>query len=348
MPILTTRTGSRLHFGLTAFGLSTPENSRRQYGGIGVMIENPELTLGFSAADRFQVTEKSGLGLADRIRQIAMRWLSARRHEGLTSLDLEDDILPATSISVIAAPPIHSGFGLGTQLALSVVAGLDRMLLERTAPLDETVEIADRGKRSAIGTYGFFQGGLIVDQGKLDHEPLSPLERHEHVPESWRFVIACVTANEGLSGGRERKAFQDVPPVPKTTTQWLRQEIHKELIPSVIENDFDRFAKSLWRYGKRAGACFEQVQGGCFNGPHVSSVVQTIRDLGFEGVGQSSWGPAVFTVTPDQQAAESLVSALNESTIRDGLQCWISRPRNRGIEMTIADQSESTSLERLA
>ena len=41
--------------------------------------------------------------------------------------------------------------------------------------LKELTRLTGRGRRSAVGTYGFVQGGFLVETGKVPGESLAPL-----------------------------------------------------------------------------------------------------------------------------------------------------------------------------
>src|SRR5262245_46231150 len=116
---ITVSAPSRLHFGLLAFGGGQP----RQFGGAGVMIRQPGLVLRISAAPQFAASGP----LAERALAFARRFAEARL----------DRALPACRIEILAAPAEHVGLGLGTQLGLSVAAGLAAWCgLERLSPAD--------------------------------------------------------------------------------------------------------------------------------------------------------------------------------------------------------------------
>ncbi len=194
---------SRLHFGLLSFGHS----GTRQFGGAGVMVNQPGLRLRISAAERFEAVGSH----AERVRAVVER--VCRVKELATA--------PACRIEVLEAPPEHVGLGTGTQLGLSVVAGLHAFArqgaVEPLAPA-ALAALAGRAARSAIGTYGFVHGGLLVDAGKDSEQSLAPLERRVELPNAWRFVLICPRGERGLSGEAERRAFSDLPPVPRSTT----------------------------------------------------------------------------------------------------------------------------------
>src|SRR5262245_60350247 len=136
----------RLHFGLFSFG-----NEGRQFGGVGAMagLAGPHVRI--SAAKRFVAT---GL-LKERASAFARHWAEC---QGLNEV-------PACHVDTASAPPEHSGLGVGTQLALAIAAGL-YTFFDRPSPSPAELALSvGRGLRSAVGTYGFAMGGLVVEQG---------------------------------------------------------------------------------------------------------------------------------------------------------------------------------------
>src|SRR5262249_44809242 len=124
-----------------------------------------------------------------------------------------------------------------------------------------------RGLRSAVGTYGFVFGGLIVEQGKLSCEPISPLDCRIDLPEEWRFVLIRPRGLVGLAGEKEGEAFGSLPAVPQAVTEELIALVRDRLVPAAATADFAQFAESLYSYGRLSGECFAARQGGPFNGP---------------------------------------------------------------------------------
>jgi beta-ribofuranosylaminobenzene 5'-phosphate synthase len=313
---------SRLHFGLLSFG----QPGTRQFGGAGVMVGEPGLRLRIASADRFEAVGP----LAERVRAVVERF--ARLKELATA--------PACRIEVLEAPLEHVGLGTGTQLGLSVVAGLhafgggsDGELLTPAA----LAALAGRAARSAIGTYGFVHGGLLVDAGKRDGEVLAPLEQRLELPSAWRFVLICSRHERGLSGEAERCAFRDLPPVPRSTTDALHDELSRELLPAATDGQFQRFSESLYRYGTAAGMCFAARQGGAFASPRLAELVGTIRALGVGGVGQSSWGPTIFAVLENRADAHDFRDRIRRHIDeRDAL--VIAEPNNSGAAIARHDK----------
>ncbi len=218
--------------------------------------------------------------------------------------------LPNCSITVTRQPTAHCGLGSGTQLALSVAAGLARFCgLELS--VDELIQqIAGRGKRSAVGSLGFFHGGLIAETGGT--QPYSDRSWWSRlvVPSTWRVLLVQPPSHgPAVSGDHERQAFASLPAASSAAKQQL-QQLAQEIQSAVTADDFSAFAVALTQFNRLSGQLFAAAQGGCYNGPQVSRLVDTVKAAGAAAYGQSSWGPTVFVICPDQTAARALTDAL--------------------------------------
>lgn len=308
---------SRLHFGMFSFG----RTDVRQFGGVGVMVDKPGMELVISPAERL---ETSG-PLAGRVREFAER---AAQHAAW----LPDEI--PCCIKVVRAPRSHVGLGSGTQLGMAVAQGLNAFFGGNWQTPQDFARAAGRGRRSAIGLHGAVSGGLLIEGGKRDMEEISPLISRIELPEAWRFVLCWPGGEQGLSGEAETEAFQRLPPVPLETTAVLCQEALLELAPAAAAGDIDRFGESVYRFGRTAGQCFAAQQGSEFANPRVARLVAWLREQGVRGVGQSSWGPSVFALTPDLAAAEKLSAKLASTPEHRGLDIVLAAPANRGAAVT--------------
>jgi beta-RFAP synthase len=306
----------RLHFGMVSFG-----GGGRQFGGVGVMVDRPGLELRISLADRLCTCGP----LAGRVGEFARRWalFQSRGEE------------PNCRIEVVASPRLHVGLGVGTQLGLSVAAGLNALLARPPTCTEELAQSVGRGLRSSVGAYGFVQGGLIADRGKLPREPLAPLDCRLDVPPQWRFLLIRPRRGRGLWGETERRAFAELPAVPVDSARRLRREVHDRMLPAAERGAFEDFSESVYRFGRLAGLCFAQKQGGPYNGPHLCRLVERIRSLGVRGVGQSSWGPTLFAVLPDNQMAGALARELARQVGDADIELQIAAPQNVGARVIV-------------
>jgi beta-RFAP synthase len=309
-------TGSRLHFGLW----SLDGSSSRRFGGVGLMVDDPRLRLSIEDAERLTATGPEAV----RVVRFARHWAD---HHGLPE--------PRVRIDLHTVIPPHAGLGSGTQLGLSIAAGLSAF---RGLPRQTAQELAisvGRGLRSAIGTYGFAFGGLLIEQGKLPDEPISPLISRLDVPDKWRFVLLRPRQLMGISGEDEMAAFDTLSSVPQAMTNRLINLANDRLIPAAITADFLTFAESLYEYGRLSGECFAARQGGPFNGPVLASLVEQVRAMGHAGVGQSSWGPTIFVALPSSEAAQQFVHDLNGAPFRGDVDTLTTAPDNCGARVHV-------------
>ncbi len=315
-PTVTVCAPCRLHFGLLGFGGA----SERQFGGVGVMIDLPRLRVRFSqpirAGDDGPVHQ--------RVAHFAQRWAD---YYGLAEP-------PGCRIEVLEAPRSHVGLGSGTQLGLAVVQGLNHLFGRRLSEVD-TARCAGRGLRSAVGTYGFFRGGLIWERGKTQDQTISPLERRMPIPASWRFVVICPREQAGLSGEGEQLAMDRLPPVPAEQQRQLVRIVEDQMLPALAQDACDAFGAAVYEYGRRSGEAFASVQGGVYNGDRLTSLVDRIRACGGIGVGQSSWGPALYVIVPNQPSATDLVAELTASGDLADTDVWVAGPDNRGARVEV-------------
>jgi predicted sugar kinase len=71
-------------------------------------------------------------------------------------------------------------------------------------------------------------------------------------------------------------------------------------------------------------------QHGAFASERSHRLVEQIRAYGVEGVGQSSWGPTIFALTPDETAARKLVEFLRTLPEAAESDLIIAAAQNRG------------------
>lgn len=329
--MLEVRTGSRLHFGL--FELS--EGQPLQYGGLGLMVEEPSL--------KIRIRPKSGEHCAlDDLNQRIGAVLRRRCDLGIGTGPLD------AHVELLTPYRIHSGLGFGTQLACAVAVGVELFAGARQSfaqlggqwqevmhaipvdPASATAWLANysgRGRRSSIGLHGFLHGGFILDSG---HAPKSLTEvgeqldadggatisqreiatTHLTLPDAWRVVLIIPSDDNRISGLQESNLLQAVS---KHANPWrqrmidLAEACRHQLYGS---GDFVGFTSVIDQYTALAGRLFESVQGGIYRGGTIERAVALARNHGLSGVGQSSWGPAVFGFAPDLDAASAIAKRI--------------------------------------
>jgi len=308
---------SRLHFGLLSFG----NPGVRQFGGVGVMIDRPGVKLRIQAADSFEINGP----MQGRIRDAALQWSES-------SGDASELLC---KIEIVSAPRLHAGLGVGTQLALAVATGLNAFHNRATPSVADLAKSVGRGLRSAVGTYGFAAGGLIAEHGKLPTETVSPLLERVSLPSQWRFVLVSPAKGVGLHGTTEQTAFDCLSPVPPAVTRRLTDIMYDQILPAAKSASFSEFSDAVYRFGFLAGSCFESVQGGAYNGAELENLVKHVRAIGVRGVGQSSWGPTIFSICESESSAFALADNLRSQDWGREYDLVITTPDNRGARVSI-------------
>ena len=247
-----------------------------------MMIEAPGLTIRAESAESWTASGP----LASRVLEFARRAAEGLEGRGLA-------VQPA-SFEVVEAPPEHVGLGLGTQLGLGVARLVSEMAGHPDPPIEELARLSGRGLRSGIGLHGFEHGGLIVDGGRAVPEGIPPCSPASNSRVNGRVLVVLPDRVPGLHGLREIQAFAELPPSPDSLTDRLCRLVLLGLLPAVVERDLPRFGEALEEIQQQVGQGFAPAQGGVFAGPELEAIAAEMRASGLHGVGQSSWGPALY------------------------------------------------------
>lgn len=289
---------ARLHFGV----LDLRGRLGRSFGGLGAAIPCPSLLLEVAPADRVV-----GQGPdADRAADFARRFLAYHRLAG------------GARLVVHRAIPSHAGLGSGTQLGLAVARALAELHGLSTEPVELARAVA-RGKRSAIGTWTFALGGFIVEGGRREgSEEMAPLLARFAIPERWRYVVALPHGSRGLSGEAEARAFDRLPSPPEGEPERVSHLVLMQLLPALVEGDLPSFGQALSAVQRITGGWFAQQQGGTFAPGPTERLVSDLAAWGAAGVGQSSWGPAVYGLVENEAAGRILADRARRALGPDG------------------------------
>jgi beta-RFAP synthase len=297
---------SRLHFGL--FRVPVPGEAAgeggagaRAFGGVGLMVDRPGVVVTVRPAESWQFEGP----LASRAQVFATRFM-------LSAAGVQTGEPPTGSpgppsrfqVLVERCPAEHTGLGVGTQLGLAVAKALAVACGEPELPAAELAARVGRGERSAVGVYGFDRGGLLIDAGKRPGEGVSPLLAHVTLPEAWRVVLFTPPAAGGWHGDRERRAFAAAAPGEPDALLRLAESA---IVPAALGGDLAAFGEAVYEFNRKAGEPFAAAQGGVYASRETAELIADVRAFGARGVGQSSWGPAVFALAGDADEAAALV-----------------------------------------
>jgi len=303
---------SRLHFGL--LGLSSrdkPEQTVRDFGGIGLMIEKPGVVVAVETASAWSAEGP----LAERALDYARQFTR--------SLSLPTT--PSFHIAVEHCAPEHVGLGTGTQLGLAVARGLAAALGHADLPAPALAQHIGRGRRSAIGIHGFDLGGLLVDGGKGPATAVAPLVARVGFPLNWRVILVLISGPQGLHGSPESQAFAELHGRQQRTDTLCRLVL-LGILPAVVERDLPAFGAALYEFNRLVGEMFRPFQSGTYALEQGAAVVEFVRGQGVPAVGQTSWGPAIFAVV-EEDHADSVAERIREHL---GFEVMVTSAANEG------------------
>jgi beta-RFAP synthase len=323
--MIAVRAASRLHFGLLSPGDGEPWPDldgraalpARRFGGVGLMVEEPSVLMHIEPASFWTAAgpmDERALCFAHEFRNST---------PGLAPHAILVDRVPAG----------HSGLGIGTQLGLAVAKALAVATGHPDWGVLELARRVGRGRRSAIGIHGFEHGGLIVEAGKRGVEPVAPLLAREELPEPWRVLVILPQCGPGLHGAAEQMVFTGMKLAP-AVTEALCRLVLLGMLPAIREGDCRVFGEAVYDFNARVGELFAAAQGGRYAHPRCAEVIAFLRVNGVVGVGQSSWGPALFAIVEDADRAEHL-AALVRDRYGDSVKTWVTRPAGPASVTTV-------------
>jgi beta-RFAP synthase len=279
----------RLHFGVLDLGGTLG----RRFGGIGTAAPIPPLLVSASLEPGKKIVVAGED--ATRAREFARRYL--RHHH----------IAGGVRLEVHRALPSHVGLGSGTQLGLAVARALAE-LHQHDTNVAALAEAVGRTKRSGVGMWVFDGGGLVVEGGRRSPATPAPLLARLPFPPSWRCVIA-IPEGDGVSGDTEESAFDALPAPPAGDAERVAHRVLMALLPGLAEGDLDCFAAALNEIQRITGEWFAPAQGGVFSAAS-RPLIERLTSLGAKGVGQSSWGPAVYGIVDGDRIARAIVDEI--------------------------------------
>lgn len=288
--------GARLHFGFQNLSLA----NERLYGGVGVSIDEPTVTVD-----------------ADRAAQVECGHPTARKYVS-RAVDLLG--VDGATVSVRKTIPRHIGLGSGTQLALAsftavAAAWTQDVDVRRFAPK------LNRGGRSGVGVAGFENGGFVVDAGHptarftVDQPDagswqVPPVSIQRAIPEEWRFVVALPSCEPGRSGDSEDESMRSVVQrADPDHADEISRVLGQRLLPALAVGDRETFGAAVGDLDRLNGAWYAGEQGGVYRPPVGTVVDELAADAAVSGAGQSSWGPAVYGITGADEATEAREAA---------------------------------------
>ncbi len=315
------KTPARLHLGL----IDMNGDLGRMFGGLGVGIDRPHVIVEAESSEDFSL-KGAEVELAN---SIAQKFFSTYH------------LQPNARIDVVEAIPAHIGLGSGTQLSIAIAVALAK-LFDVKASVPELAVAMGRAKRTAVGTTIFQEGGFVVDGGKnRKTQSFPPLIYRQPFPSEWRFVVAVPNLKEGLSNSEENYAFQKLSKMPAEDVGRICRLIMLQLLPALAEKDIENFGDALTKIQILTGNHFAHAQGGTYSSPAAAECVEFMKKVGAYGVGQSSWGPALYGVVKQEEAKKALskVKAFISESV--GGKVFIAKANNKGASIKVIDEAKA-------
>jgi beta-RFAP synthase len=315
---------SRLHFGMLHVPGKETTPKDRSFGGVGLMIDQPGIELFVQPSP----TWKGEGPEADRALAIGQTVLQSFPHSTIR----------AAHLLIRNCAPQHQGLGTGTQLSSSVARALVELLSHDNCDSLELARLTGRGKRSALGIHGFQSGGFIVDGGKLPETLIAPQVARVDFPDEWRVVLVMTPLGSGVHGPAERAVFEHLQATEGSDdrTDRLCRLVLLGMLPALVEKDYPAFCASLTEFNARAGEPFVHFQRIQSN-QRMHAICASLQDLGIQGVGQSSWGPAVFGVAKDEECARHAARKIAVRFSTTAEEVLVTKANNRGASVLVSN-----------
>ncbi len=321
MPEIVCRLPARLHFGL----LDMNGSLGRVDGGIGLAITEPATVISADVSSGI-----SAMGISD---PLLLERLEKGLHKVCKYLGFS-----GVSLQISQLPAAHSGFGSATQVLVGAAKTVS-CLAGNPQSASALARLMGRGGTSGIGTAVIDGGGFILDGGhsfrsgprsKQDYTPSRattdpappPVFVQIPFPETWQILI-CVPKGLDIDGKRELEIFTKECPVPDREVDRMCRILLTQMLPAIAENNLTLFCESLEAY---QGLGFKQAEIRTQTST-VCSAMNFLRENGGQGVGMSSWGPAIFAFGTELTA------------LRAKMQEWLQTQGSGEVFVTYADNT---------
>jgi beta-ribofuranosylaminobenzene 5'-phosphate synthase len=300
------KTPSRLHFGI--INIKNPDFNL--YGCVGCAIENPNFLIIAKESDKL-------------ILDVKRKDVKYKIQKLISALKMKIK----AEIKTISTIPEHEGFGSTTQLTLAISYAL---CFFNNIKFDayKIAEITGLGKISGIGIGAFLYGGFLIDSGKVKNEIPKIVFRCDF-PKEWIFAILIPkNSDRGLKGKEEMKAFKELNPTPKERIEEMLILLG-EMKNSLKNKDIEMFGKALSKFQINVGLNFFQFQKGIFSSKVHEKLIEILKSIGAYGVGQSSWGPAVYGLFLEEEEQK----ILKEISKYTNINLIITKANNYGVKI---------------
>ena len=315
-------TSARLHMGFFDLNGTTG----RMFGSLGVGIDTPCTQIEI-ARSNMKLIECNAIDLSESVEKIAKSFKLAHKFKRQISQDF--------SVKINQSIPEHTGLGSGTQMALALGAGLNRLFnLGLTVP--KIAALTQRGSRSGIGIGMFEHGGFVVDGGRGNAKAPPPIIARHDFPQEWPILLIIDNAEQGAHGEHELMAFDALPKASLETAQTLAHCVLMQALPALVERDYVEFSRAIYKLQRATGEYFAPAQGGIFKSKSVAEVLNYLYQNNVLCAGQSSWGPTGFAVFKDDLSANATLTLLQQQFSKfNNISFQLVRSKNTGASIQL-------------
>ncbi len=285
----------------------------REYGALGVMIDG-----GY----RIEV-KRSGEGL--KVKGIDKEIMEVKRVYKQLKKKYHFD--SGFEVKVKRRVPRHIGLGSTTQLHLGTASSMLKISGIEVDPV-EIASCVGRSRFSAIGTHGFYHGGLILEGGKSNPKDVPPMTARFPLPDGWRFLVVSPIDEKGFDEVEEKPIMENMV-VPEHFPKEISHHLVMGVLPSVVCNDLKDFGHHVSQIQKLVGESFSEQQGGTFH-PAAEDIIKHLDKITY-GAGQSSWGPTAYGIT-DTENIDSVMKRMKKWLSKKGRKAhlWKAKPNKTG------------------
>lgn len=308
----------------------------RQYGSLGLSIDEPRSEVTVKKADVFSLSVPLNMTLTNEQSSMNLVLMEKKIKAIIKALACSD----AVAVHVTALIPSHAGLGSGTQLALSIAMALNTLFCLNLT-IAQLAQKTGRGKRSGIGIAAFAEGGFIIDAGRslADPETAPPILVRYAFPKSWCVLLIEDAMQIGMHGEAELLAFKNLPQFSEAIAGTLCRHVLMQTMPAMLAQDLITFGASIHALQMHVGDYFAPAQGSRYASPSVSRALTILLENGAPCVGQSSWGPTGFAVFENIEIAKQYQTLLAQTFLdaklpHHGLSWRLCRANNAGALVT--------------
>ncbi|HIQ30304.1 MAG TPA: hypothetical protein EYH45_07045 [Candidatus Caldiarchaeum subterraneum] len=299
--------GGRIHLGI----IDLDGGLGRIYGSIGLAIQEPKLIL------EAESSKKTVVEAPEEVKPIVMHVISSLNHNAY--------------INMVKHLPPHKGLGATTQTILATAVALSK-LYQLNLDVDNIAEMFGRGRISKIGIEAFKTGGFIINAPiRKNVDEMSKTVMIQNFPEEWIVILAIPKGEVGYSEEYEKEVFKKLPRPPSYYADKICRLILVKLIPALLDKELEEFGSALEEIQKLVGEQFKPIQGRVIASRKSQEILEQFRKYGLTGLGQSSWGPAVYGFTDSRKEAVECIREIGEKF--PDTTFIITRARNSGAEI---------------